>query len=249
MLQAWIMRGLRASQEADEARAKGSRTATHHHDRLMAILDEAGFTSVVATNCDQHYVRPLVLGDHLEVSSVIDSVSSEKTTGLGVGHFITTRLEFTDQDGEPVATMLFRILKFKPRPKAGRGQPHVGTGASSSGPRHRSAPSAPARPHPGQPVLLRGGKGAQAPHPAVHQLRDPPAPASALVRPLPFVRVGHGRPHRVGAPSTASWSTTTLRCRRSTTRWWWPWSSSRRAPGWWPMWATSRPTACPSGCR
>ena len=44
----------------------------------MALLDEAGFTSVVATNCDQHYVRPLVPGDWLEVRSVIDSVAARR---------------------------------------------------------------------------------------------------------------------------------------------------------------------------
>ena len=33
----------------------------------MALLNEAGYTSVVATNCDQHYERPLVPGDHLSV--------------------------------------------------------------------------------------------------------------------------------------------------------------------------------------
>src|SRR5580698_1942121 len=96
MLQAWIMRGLRASQVADRARADGEVSADSPSDNLMGLLDEAGFTSVVATNCDQHYVRPLVPGDHLEVSSVIDDVSSEKATGLGAGHFITTRLEYTD---------------------------------------------------------------------------------------------------------------------------------------------------------
>ncbi len=127
MLQAWIMRGLRASQEADRARANGEVSADSPSDNLMGLLDEAGFTSVVATNCDQHYVRPLVPGDHLEASSVIDAVSSEKATGLGAGHFITTRLEFTDQNGEPVATMRFRILKFKPRPKAAAGPAASGT--------------------------------------------------------------------------------------------------------------------------
>jgi uncharacterized OB-fold protein/acyl dehydratase len=118
MLQAWIMRGLRLSQEADKARAEGGAASAGDSasDQLMALLDQAGFTSVVATNCDQHYVRPLVPGDRLEVTSVIDSVSSEKTTGLGVGHFVTTRMEYTDQHGEPVATMLFRILKFRPKP-------------------------------------------------------------------------------------------------------------------------------------
>jgi uncharacterized OB-fold protein/acyl dehydratase len=115
MLQAWIMRGLRASQAADEARANGKVSRDSPHELLMAALDEAGFTSVVATNCEQHYERPLVPGDEVAVVSVIDSVSGEKATGLGEGHFITTRLEFTDQKGASVATMLFRILKFRPR--------------------------------------------------------------------------------------------------------------------------------------
>ena len=114
MLQAWIMRGLRASLQSDAARDAGEVTADSPSDQVMALLDEAGFTSVVATNCDQHYERPLVPGDHLEVTSVIDSISGEKQTGLGPGHFVTNRLEYRDQHGELVATMLFRILKFKP---------------------------------------------------------------------------------------------------------------------------------------
>jgi uncharacterized OB-fold protein/acyl dehydratase len=118
MLQAWIMRGLRASLEVDRARADGQAGGDSSIDHLMVMLDAAGYTSVVATNCDQHYERPLVPGDRIEVTSVIDAVSAEKTTGLGVGRFVTTRLEFTDQDGESVATMRFRILKFRPRPSA-----------------------------------------------------------------------------------------------------------------------------------
>jgi len=118
MLQAWIMRGLRASQESDRARADGQAGGDSPSDQLMAALDDAGFTSVVATNCDQHYERPLVLGDRISVTSLVEAVSPEKTTGLGVGHFITNRLDFTDQHGEPVATMRFRILKFRPPDKA-----------------------------------------------------------------------------------------------------------------------------------
>ena len=114
MLQAWIMRGLRASLEADAARDAGQQATDTPSDEMMAMLNDAGFTSVVATDCDQHYVRPLVPGDHLEVTSVIDSISGEKQTGLGLGHFVTNRLEYRDQTGALVATMLFRILKFKP---------------------------------------------------------------------------------------------------------------------------------------
>ena len=104
MLQAWVMRGVRP-------RPTGGGNA---RDELMTLLDDAGFTSVVATNCEQEYHRYLHLGDHLSTTTIIESVSDEKTTGLGVGHFVTTRVDYRTDEGELVATMRFRILKFKP---------------------------------------------------------------------------------------------------------------------------------------
>ncbi len=104
------------------------------------MLDSAGFTSVVATNCDQDYMRPLVLGDVLTVSSVIDSVSPEKHTGLGDGHFVTTLLDFTDQHGDTVAAMRFRVLSFRPRPAAAGTAPGaLGTDAEPAALRPRPA--------------------------------------------------------------------------------------------------------------
>jgi hypothetical protein len=115
MLQSWIMRGYRATAELAAARAAGrSSEGGSPADELMHVLDEGGFTSVVATNCEQQYHRPLVLGDRVSVSSSIESVSPEKHTALGIGHFVTTLLDFTDQNGAPVAAMRFRILKFRP---------------------------------------------------------------------------------------------------------------------------------------
>jgi uncharacterized protein len=150
MLQAWTMRGLRASEAADAARANRDLQGASPNDRLMAMLDEAGFTSVVATNCDQHYVRPLVPGDLLTCTSVIDSVSTEKATGLGTGHFVTQRLEYTDQNDELVATMLFRILKFRPRPNAGApaSAPSASASASASAPSASGSAPRPKRPRP-----------------------------------------------------------------------------------------------------
>ena len=110
MLQAWTMRGIKGRPT----------TGRSPQDELMALLDSAGFTSVVATNCEQEYVRYLHLGDELAVTSTIESVSDEKQTGLGAGHFVTTRQTFTDASGDVVASMLFRILKF--RPPAAKGQ-------------------------------------------------------------------------------------------------------------------------------
>src|SRR3954451_2162114 len=107
MLQAWTMKGL----VPPPSEGSGAQ------DELMGLLDEAGFTSVVATNCDQEYERYLHLGDELTGESVIEDVSPEKRTGLGVGHFVTTRTDFKDQNGELVGSMRFRILKFKPPEK------------------------------------------------------------------------------------------------------------------------------------
>jgi uncharacterized OB-fold protein/acyl dehydratase len=119
MLQAWVMRGLRSR----------PRDGGNPRDELMRLLDDAGFTSVVATNCEQEYHRYVRPGDHLRTTSVIDAVSPEKQTALGAGHFVTTRVSFHDQHGELVGSMLFRILKFKPdaakRPRPKRPRPAI----------------------------------------------------------------------------------------------------------------------------
>ena len=111
MLQAWTMPGL-ISKEAREARSAAGIFAT------LRLLDEAGFTSVVATNSTQEYLRYLRPGDWLRSETVIEEVSDEKKTALGVGHFVTQRTEYRDQHGELVARMRFRLLKFKPAARA-----------------------------------------------------------------------------------------------------------------------------------
>ena len=94
MLQAWIMRGLKASNEVEAARAAGASQGEGPHDRMMKLLDDEGFTSVAATNCEQTYGRPLVVGDRLLVRSLIESISEPKQTALGIGRFFTTLQEY-----------------------------------------------------------------------------------------------------------------------------------------------------------
>jgi uncharacterized OB-fold protein/acyl dehydratase len=130
MLQAWTMPGL-ISREAREARSAAGIFG------VLRLLDEAGFTSVVATNCTQEYQRYLRPGDLLSAETVIEEVSDEKKTALGVGHFVTQRTEYLDQHGELVARMRFRLLKFKPaaRPKAAPAP----TAAAGARPRPKAA--------------------------------------------------------------------------------------------------------------
>lgn len=110
MLQAWIMPGL-APPEEGSARTGPLR-------EVLELLDAAGYTSVVATNCRQEYRRYLVPGDLLSVATRIESVSDEKQTALGPGRFIEQLMLYRDQRGEEVARMRFRILKFRPREAA-----------------------------------------------------------------------------------------------------------------------------------
>jgi hypothetical protein len=107
MLQAWTMPGL-VPKEVREAQIARSSLA------VLRMLDDAGFTSVVATNCTQEYARYLRPGDRVSGETVIESISDEKRTALGAGHFVTQRTTYRDQRGEVVATMRFRLLKFKP---------------------------------------------------------------------------------------------------------------------------------------
>jgi len=81
---------------------------------VITLLDDAGFTSVVATNCEQEYARYLRLGDELSAVLVLEDISEEKHTGLGIGHFVTTTNEYRNQHDEVVGRMRFRILKFRP---------------------------------------------------------------------------------------------------------------------------------------
>jgi hypothetical protein len=114
MLQAWSMPGLkgRGPSLPEDQRATPPTAATGPNP--IALLQEAGYTSVVATDCEQDYMRYLRPGDRVSVGHALEAVSGEKKTGLGVGYFVTNRSTYYDQDGAVVAEMRFRTLWFKP---------------------------------------------------------------------------------------------------------------------------------------
>jgi uncharacterized OB-fold protein len=105
MAQVWTMDGLDPTRRAN---------APLH--RTMKIFDDAGFTSVLGTNCDQTYARPVRVGELVTLTARLDSVVGPKQTGVGEGYFVTTQNTWRVGD-EVVATMMFRVLKYKPRPK------------------------------------------------------------------------------------------------------------------------------------
>jgi uncharacterized protein len=123
MTQVWTMCGLQpASREDPVAREDlvacddpAGRDPADPLGLMSAALDEAGFTSVVATNSEQEYYRYLRLGEHVTVRSSLEGVTGPKQTALGEGWFVTTRSTWY-VGTEAVASMKFQILKFRPSP-------------------------------------------------------------------------------------------------------------------------------------
>ena len=119
MAQVWTMYGLDPARDpADPLYA------------TMAMLDEAGFTSVIATNSEQDYDRYLRPGEQVRVTNRLESVVGPKTTALGEGYFATTRNTWYVGD-EQVATMLFRVLKFRPKVSTGSTSRAVSTSSTN----------------------------------------------------------------------------------------------------------------------
>jgi hypothetical protein len=112
MLQTWTM----ATPVIEGIGERGGSPVPVEGPGPLSLLDEAGFVATLATDSEFEIVRYLRLGDEVRAETVIESISDEKGTRLGVGHFVTWITTYTDGAGELVGRQRFRILKFRPAP-------------------------------------------------------------------------------------------------------------------------------------
>ena len=61
------------------------------------MLDEAGFTATLAANSEFEIERYLHLGELVTTHNAIESISEEKRTRLGPGHFVTWVTTYFDE--------------------------------------------------------------------------------------------------------------------------------------------------------
>ena len=80
----------------------------------LSVFDDAGFIGTLATDSEFEIDRYLRLGETVSASTVVESISEEKATRLGPGHFVTWATTYTVDSGEVVGRQRFRILKFRP---------------------------------------------------------------------------------------------------------------------------------------
>jgi uncharacterized OB-fold protein/acyl dehydratase len=157
MLQTWTMDAPRGPELRGSA------------DEVNALLDAAGYTSVVAVNYEHEYLRELRLGERISVRSTAEDLSEEKQTALGAGVFTTARHEYLTDDGEVVAIGRMRLLKFKPpaakpavgdrpTPAIGRDNAFFWEGVDAGELRIGTCQSCKTLHHPPQPICRSCGK-------------------------------------------------------------------------------------------
>ena len=111
MLQVWCMGGL-----DNENYAPGS--TDENSFEVLKVIEGYGYPAVVAVNTELSFERHVTLGETLYYTSHVDSISEEKTTGLGTGFFVTLAMPFYSKSDsgtdEKVGELMFRVFKFKP---------------------------------------------------------------------------------------------------------------------------------------
>src|SRR5260370_28412850 len=110
MLQTWTM----ARPRIEGIAARGGAAGEIDADSPLGLLTAGGFTGTLATNSELEFVRYLRLGDRLQSSTALESVSERKGTGLGPGYFVTWVTTYADDEGAVVGRQRFRIFKFEP---------------------------------------------------------------------------------------------------------------------------------------
>jgi acyl dehydratase len=84
---------------------------------LVLRVPLPGTTFINAAN-DVEFLEPIIEGDRLTVVEELVSVSPEKQTRLGVGHFVQTLETYRRQDGTVVARCRNTLFRFTPRAPA-----------------------------------------------------------------------------------------------------------------------------------
>lgn len=80
---------------------------------VLSLLENEGFSSIVATDQEQEYFAPMKLGDKISYALSVKDISPEKQTTRGPGYFVTFLYTFINQKDELVCKQTFKILVYK----------------------------------------------------------------------------------------------------------------------------------------
>lgn len=105
MMQMWTMR------DFNDDYAPGSTDA--HPYKIFDDMSAMGYPSNVAVSYDITFLRYLAFGERVKHYTTVVNVSDHKTTGLGVGFFVTERVEYTTVEEKPFAEALITYFQYR----------------------------------------------------------------------------------------------------------------------------------------
>lgn len=106
MMQMWTMR------DFNDQYAPGSTEAKPY--QVFDTMAELGYAGNVAVSYDITFHRYLLEGDRAHHYTTVVNISDAKTTALGLGYFVTERVEFRDQNDTLFAEALISYFQYRP---------------------------------------------------------------------------------------------------------------------------------------
>ena len=94
--------------------------------------------TLINVSTEAEFLRPMRIGDVLNVVDEVVAITPEKTTRLGTGHFVTTVATYRNQRGETVARNTNQLFRFT---KSGGGPAGSGGGTRPATPSGDGTPS------------------------------------------------------------------------------------------------------------
>lgn len=113
MMQMWTMR------DVDDRYAPGSTDAPPY--QIFDEMKAMGYAANVAVSYEINFYRYLRVGERAVHYTSLANISDRKTTALGVGYFVTERVEYLTQDDVAFAEALITYFQYTPASSAGRG--------------------------------------------------------------------------------------------------------------------------------
>jgi len=84
-------------------------------EELLQTCAKGGFDQVIDTDVEMEFYRPLLPGDRVSAETKVYSVTEEKQTYLGRGHFVTAESTYRNERKELVCVQRVTLLIYRAR--------------------------------------------------------------------------------------------------------------------------------------
>lgn len=87
---------------------------TEPHEKLLKMLDDAGYDATAGIALEQEFKAPVRIGDRLSYKVKVAGFSKgEEQTKMGKGYVVDLHYTFFDGSGKAVSTQKYKVLKFR----------------------------------------------------------------------------------------------------------------------------------------